>query len=80
MNEKKGMNEKEYRRRNEGILTVKLDKNLYMYLELFTCNILANYRDTYHRPVYRRIPTYLPEILTTVQSAEDHLTPNLTKF
>ena len=52
MNEKKGMNEKEYRRRNEGILTVKLDKNLYMYLELFTCNILANYRDTYHRPVH----------------------------
>ena len=52
MNEKKGMNEKEYRRRNEGILTVKLDKNLYMYLELFTCNILANYRDTYCCPVH----------------------------
>ena len=48
MSEKKGMNEKEYRRRNEGILTVKLDKNLY----LFTCNILANYRDTYRRPVH----------------------------
>ena len=34
-------------------LTVKLDKKLiYIYLEVFTCTIPANCRDTYHRPVH----------------------------
>ena len=57
MNEKEGMTKKEYRRRNEGILTVKLDQKIYLCI----LNCL---------PVTYWLIT---EILTVVQSTEGYL-------